>query len=219
MERAKPNRTKKARRSGRKRRGQNAPDVMMIHRAPRYLPLCDKHRVALDYASTRTLTGILAFTQDRIDLFDVGSKVPKYWNQLFALYRYAFIQGVEVTVEISNTAANAGTVCLAESNSTDFGTNTMVRLTDTPRSKWSQCIPAGNHSVITLKYTTSGEAQIGRKVQQDVNYWTQIATPPSVAFLPLLAVGYEPATIGLPFTGIYTLRVRYHISYFTLNPQ
>jgi len=212
-------RTKKARKAGRRRRGRAAPNAMMIHRAPGYLPLCDKHRIALDYASTRTLLGVGVFAQDRIDLFDVGSKVPKYWNQVFGLYRWAFIQGVEVTVEMSNTAANSFTVCLAESNSTDFATNTMVRLTDTPRSKWSQCIPAGNHSVVTLKYTTSGESLLGRPVQQDVNYWTQIATPPSVAYLPLLAVGYEPATIGLPFTGIYTLRVRYHVSYFTLNPQ
>jgi len=218
MEHAKQKSPKKRanRRRGKKR---SAPDAMMIHRSIRYLPLTDKHRVALDYASTRTLTGVLAFTQDRIDVFDVGSKVPKYWNQFFGLYRYAFIQGVEVTVQLSNIALNAFTVTVAESNTTDFATNTMNRLVDTPRSKWSQCIPAGNKSVVTLKYTASGESLIGRPVQQDINYWTQVGGGPSVTYLPLLAVGYEPAGIGLPFTAIYTLKLRYHISYFTLNPQ
>jgi len=116
-------------------------------------------------------------------------------------------------------AANAFTVCVAESNTTDFAANTMPRLVDTPRSKWTQCIPAGNKSVVTKTYTTSGESLIGRSVQQDINYWTQVGGGPSVSYLPIIAVAWEPAGIGLPFSAIYTLRVRYHVSFFTLNPQ
>jgi len=175
--------------------------------------------VALDYFSTRNLALVAAFTQDLIGVFDVTTKVPKYWNQYFSLYRYAFLTGVEVIAEFANVLNNPFNVVLAETNTTDQPTNTMTKLVDTPRSQFGQCIPAGNRSVIKFKHHVSGQDMIGRKVEQDINYWAQIASGPSLSYLPLLSVAFEPTQIGFPFTAVYTLKVRYHISFFTLNPQ
>lgn len=192
---------------------------MLKHVAPNFSPLFDRLKVRLEHTQTRNLVAVGAYSQIVFGVFDCGSFVPKYWNQLFALYRWGFVHGITVVAEASNIGANAFSFALGETNSTDSPTLTMAKLTQTPRTLWKQCIPAGNHSVVTHRKSVNGETQVGHKCAQDVNFWTQVSSPPSVAYLPQLALAWEPTTLAAPFTAIVTVKYYLDVEFFTLNPQ
>jgi hypothetical protein len=161
----------------------------------------------------------LAFQAIDLGIFDPQSRLPRYWNQLLALYRYAFIHTIHVKVEFTNIGSRPFTVGIAETNSNDYPAITMKILSETPRSKWTQCTTSGNKADVILNYVATGEKLIGEKVRQDHDYWMTSGGAVSIPYLPKLAVGYESTTLGTPMDAIRTLRVWYDIEFFTLNPQ
>jgi len=192
---------------------------MVQHRIRPFNPLYDKMKVRLEYTNTRPLNAIAFFSTDTIGLFDPLGKTPKYWTQMFALYRFAFIHQVTVHIEMSNIGLNPFSCVIAETNTTDYPGATMPLLAQTPRAQYKQVITGGNHSVAILHYQTSGEAVTGTKRYEDEQYWTTLATPPSVAYLPILAVGFEPTLGGAsPFNSILMYRIWYDVEFATLKP-
>jgi len=124
-----------------------------------------------------------------------------------------------VQIEAANVGANPFTIAIGETNTVDSPALTMKILAETPRTVWTQCIGGGNHSVVKLSRTATGESLIGRRVRQDSDYFCQVGTFPSVAYLPLLAVGWEPTVLAAPFNAIVTTRYFLDVEFFTLNPQ
>jgi hypothetical protein len=175
--------------------------------------------VKLDYTATTNINGLLAFQAIDLGVFDVQSRIPRYWNQLFALYRYAFIHAVHVKVEFVNIGTRPFTVGISETNSNDYPAITMKILSETPRSKWTQCTTSGNKTDINLNYVANGERLVGQKVRPDHDYWCTVGAGPAVAYLPKLAVGYESTTIGTPMDAIRIIKIWYDIEFHTLNPQ
>jgi len=193
--------------------------TMLPHRAPMYKPLSDRYKVRLGYTTTRNLNIINVFQGFTYGVFDVGGNVPKYWNQFFALYRYAYIHGIQVKAEYANIGVNSFSCALGESNSTDSPALTMKKLSETPRTQWKQCIPNGNHAVVSFNRSVNGAALVGHQVSSDQDYFTQLAIPPSVPFLPQLVLAHEPTVLAAPFSAILTVSYYIDVEFFTLNPQ
>jgi len=191
---------------------------MYKHNAPFYKPLFDRLRVRLEYFGTINLTNILAFQGRTFGLFDCGSFVPKYWNQLFALYRYALVHGITVKAEFVNIGTAAFNACIAESNTTDSPTTNMKELMETPRTVAKQSYPGGNRSDIVLTRSASGLSLVGHSITSSNAYWTQLGVPPTVDYLPQLIVGFEPTVLAAPFSAVLTLRYYLDCEFFTLNP-
>jgi hypothetical protein len=176
-------------------------------------------KLRLDYTATTPISPLLAFGSVNFGVFDPLTRTPRYYAQMFALYRYAFVHSIDVHVEMVNTGSKPFTVALAETNTDDFPSLTMKILSETPKAKWSQVTINGNKTDVSLRYHADGQAIRGTKLRQDSAYWLTAATGISVPYLPELALGYESTTLGTPMEAIRTIRIYYNIEFFTLNPQ
>lgn len=149
----------------------------------------------------------------------VGARVPKYWGNYFGIYKYAFIEAVHMQIEIVNVGANAGTVALAEGNSIDSVSVDMNELARTPRSIVKTSYPGGNHSVISIGYVARTSQIMGRNVSNDQPFWTLENTGPTAPVLPLLVLGWQPVVALTTFAVAWTIKIRYDLSFFSINPQ
>jgi hypothetical protein len=148
-----------------------------------------------------------------------GLLIPKYWNELFGIYKYAYIHAAHFKFDLGNIGAGPISVVLAEGNTVDSVSATMPELAQTPRNQFTQLIPAGNHSVVTFNKTAVAKNMVGHKVEDSSGFWITGGAPPTAPVLPVLALGWESTVFAGSSTLTITVTVKYDISYFSLNPQ
>lgn len=174
------------------------------------------HRVALTWSGTYNLN-ISTFTNDIYGVVNPGSRVPKYWNEFFGIYKYAYLEGVAYKFEFLSTSPSRPVrVVIAESNTTDVTPTTFLELSETPRAKTKVMIPGGNHDVVYLNKTTTGHAIMGHKLEDDEAFWNTFSGPPAAPIQPVVCVGFEPL-VPSTCTIFYQVTVKYSIKFFTLN--
>jgi hypothetical protein len=164
---------------------------------------------------------LIGFNTQILNLLDLTNPAdqPKHFGNLRALYKNCFVQGVKLTIQLSNIAAQSFTAVLAECPASQSALVTLKDLIDMPRSQYKLCIPNGNKSVVTFRKSESTSALVGKNISQLDDYWMMNGSPPTVSDVPVLILGYQTTNPGLAISGNIALKIEYHIQWFTLNPQ
>jgi len=177
----------------------------------------DQLRIALQWNGTFSTIGSGTFVAQNFGIASPGLNLPKYWAQYFGIYKYAVIEKVTLTLEVANIGGRPMRVVLAESNTQDVTPTDYLELSETPHAVARTVIPAGNHSVVTLKRSTSAAAIMGHKVEDDEAWWNTVAGPPAAPIQPLLVVGFEPILAATTIDYTHQVRIIYDVKFFTLN--
>lgn len=173
-------------------------------------------RIALKYSGTVS-TSVNVFGADRFGVAGVGTRIPKYWDQFFAIYKYAYIEAVEFKFQISESNGRPLRIVLAESNTQDVTPTTFLELAQTPRSIQKQVVTGGNHSVVIVNKKTNAKAILGHMLEDDDQYWNTQLAGPTAGVLPLMVLGYEPIVALSVCQMNYMVEIVYHLKYFALN--
>jgi hypothetical protein len=176
----------------------------------------DQFRIALKYSGTVN-TSVIAFGADVFGVAGPGVRLPKYWNQYFGIYKYAYIESTTFQFQVTETNGRPLRVVVAESNSIDITPTNYLELAQTPRAIQKQVISGGNHSVVNIRYTTKAEAIMGHKLEDDIEYWNTVSSGPSAFVLPVLVLGYEPIVPASVCAMTYQVLITYNLKFFTLN--
>jgi len=176
----------------------------------------DQLRVALKWSGTYE-QNIGSFVETVYGVSNPGTRIPKYWNEYFGIYKYAYIEAIQISFQISNLEEKPLRVVVAESNTADVVPTTFLELAETPRSIQKQVIKGGNHSVVTIHRNTTAAAIMGHRLEDDEAFWNQAAIVPPAPIQPVVVLGMEPILAG---SGAYVsqmVTVIYHVKFFTLN--
>jgi hypothetical protein len=146
-----------------------------------------------------------------------GLNIPKYWAQFFGIYKYAVIERITITIEVANIGGRPMRIVMAESNTADVLPTNYLELAQTPRAKTRTVIPGGNHSVVTMAYSTTASAIMGHKLEDDQQYWNTVSSGPSAPILPLVVLGFEPIVPASTIDYTHQVRIKYDLKFFTLN--
>jgi hypothetical protein len=178
----------------------------------------DKYRVQLNYIESASYSGT-TFNNVLYGVSGTGARIPKYWGNYFSIYKYAYIDAVHFKFEIVNIGTRPGTIALAEGNTIDSVSVNMEELARTPRALYKTSVIDGNHSVVNMSYTARAAQIMGHKLDNDEQYWTRESTGPTAPVLPVMVLGWQPLVTGTTFDVSWTLRIRYDLSFFSINPQ
>jgi len=177
----------------------------------------DSCNIELLWNGTYNTTASAVFTSQIFGVINPGLNLPKYWNQFFGIYKYAYIQRVTYTIEVANVGGRPMRFVLAESNTQDVTPTTYLELSQTPRAKTRMVVPGGNHSVCTVSHSTTGEAIMGHRLEDDITCWNTLAGPPTTAIQPVVVLGFEPILPASVIDYTWQVKIRYDIKFFTLN--
>jgi len=181
-----------------------------------YLPVADQHHAKLTWNGTYT-TLVSVFSAFPYGVAAPGIRIPKYWDQYFAFYKFAYIECVHISIEMMNVDLRPIRVVLAESNTQDILPTTFLELAETPRSVTKVSSQGGNHQIVYLKRSTRASAILGHKLEDDSAFWNTQLGAPTAGILPVMVLGIEPIIAGSACTVAYTVTVKYDIKFFTLN--
>jgi hypothetical protein len=198
-----------------RKNGKNST-VTLARKTPLYRLPSDQHHVALKWSGTYDIN-IGGFQEQIYGIASPGSRLPKYWTQFFGIYKYCYLESVDLTFQIANLEEKPLRVVLAESNTIDVAPTTFLELAETPRSIQKQILKGGNHSVVTIRRHTSASAIMGHKLEDDEGYWNQEALVPTAPVLPVMVLGMEPILAGSGAYVSIVVNVIYSIKFFTLN--
>jgi len=173
-------------------------------------------RIALRDSATFNQS-VPSFTALNFGLAGPGIRIPKYWDQYFAIYKYAYIESVEFKFEITETNNRPMRVVLAESNTQDVVPTNFLELSETPRAIQKMVILGGNQSVVRMNKKTSAEAVMGHKLEDDSSWWNTQLAGPTAAPQPLVVLGLEPIVAASVSNAVIQVVITYNLKYFTLN--
>jgi len=108
-------------------------------------------------------------------------------------------------------------VVVAESNTNDVTPTSYLELAQTPRAKTRLVIPGGNHSVVKIAHSTTGEAIMGHRLEDDIEFWNTVAGAPTAPIQPLIVLGFEPIIPATVIDYTWQVKIKYDIKFFTLN--
>lgn len=183
----------------------------------KYILPPDQQRVALKWSGTFN-EDISSFTSFLYGVVNPGTKIPKYWDQYFGIYKYAYIEKTQFQFQISSVGDNRPIrVVLAESNTQDVTPTTFLELAETPRSKQKILQQGGNHAVVILNHTTKGDSIMGHRLEDDEAFWNTQSGAPVAPIQPLVALGLETVVPGGGAQVNWMVTITYHIKFFTLN--
>jgi len=189
----------------------------IMPRSFRYPLVADQQRVALRWSGTFE-TNVSSFVYALYGVAGPGTRIPKYWDQYFGIYKYAYIESVSFKFEIVNVKDDCPLrVVLAETNSQDVVPTTFLELAETPRAVQKISMSDGNRSVVILNKSTKSQAIMGHKLEDDEAYWCTKAAGPTAPILPMCAVAFEPIVSGSGTHIAYLVTINYSIKFFTLN--
>lgn len=178
--------------------------------------LGDQFRVSLRYSATVNIS-VTTFANVVWGLAGPGLALPKYWNEIFAIYKYAYIENVAFQFQITETNSRPLRVVIAESNTQDVTPTNYLELAQTPRSVQKLVISGGNQAVVNLRYKTSAQAVMGHKLEDDEQFWNTVGAGPGAPIQPLLVLAYEPVVPLSVCNMSYQVTITYGIKFFTLN--
>lgn len=205
-----------SRRRRNNRQSARTSTVTMSRRINYTLPT-DQKKVALKWSGTYVLD-VGSYIQENYGVIGPGSRIPKYWNEFFGIYKYCYIEGVHFTFEVASTRPDVPfRLALAETNTDNVTPTSYLELAETPRSITRQVFPGGNHSVCKFSYHTRGSAIMGHRLEDDKESWNTVAAGPSLAIQPLMALGIEPIISGSGAQVTILVTIQYDLKYFTLN--
>lgn len=182
-----------------------------------YAQPSDQARISLIFSGTYNTSASGVFVSQNFGVAGPGINIPKYWGQFFGIYKYAVIEQVALRIEVANIGVRPMRFVLAESNTADVLPTSYLELAQTPRAQTRTVIPAGNHSVVTLNYSTTPKAILGHQFEDDTEYWNTVSAGPSAAVLPLLVLGFEPIIAASTIDYTHQVKIVYSVKFFTLN--
>jgi len=206
---------KQAKKSKKQQHPKKSTAVTMP-RSMSYSPVSDQHHAKLTWTGTFSSV-ITTFSNVNFGIVNPGTRIPKYWDQFFAFYKFAYIECVHLSIEMVNLDVRPLRVVLAESNTDDVVPTTFLELSETPRAKLKIASQGGNHQVVYLRAATRGSAILGHKLEDDSAFWNTQTGAPTAATQPLLVLGLEPIMAGSACNVSYTVTLKYDIKFFTLN--
>jgi len=210
---------KKTRRSKRSRfspANAGSQSIAFPRKAPLYRLIPDQFHTKLRWSGTYTLTAS-TFGSQNYGLSDFGTRIPKYSDQFFAIYKYSYIEAVQFTFEVVCLDVRPARLVLAESNTVDVTPTSFLELSETPRAKTVVVSQGGNHQVVKLNRTSRAMAVVGHRLEDDENFWLTQAAGPTAPVLPLMVFGYEPIIAGSVANLQLLVTATYSLKYFTLN--
>lgn len=160
---------------------------------------------------------ISAFTSQNFGVANPGLNLPKYWNEYFGIYKYAYVEKTDFMFQIAVLDNRPFRAVIAESNSADVLPTSFLELAETPRSTQKLLLPAGNHAVVTVRKATTAQAIMGHRLEDDEAWWNTQAGPPAAPVQPLVVLGLEPILPGGTAQLSYMVTIVYHMKFFTLN--
>jgi len=181
-----------------------------------YALLGDQFHVSLRYSGTFN-QNVAGFGNTNFGVAGVGTSIPKYWNEIFRIYKYAYLESVAFQFQITETNNRPMRVVVAESNTQDVLPTSYLELAETPRSVQKLVISGGNQAVVNIRHKTSARAIMGHTLEDDDTYWSTVGAGPTASLQPLLVLGYEPVIPASVCNMSYQLTITYCIKYFTLN--
>lgn len=190
--------------------------VARMSKNPSYAVPQDRFRVSLMYSGTVN-TNVTVFANDNFGVAGVGLRIPKYWNQYFAMYKYCYLEAVSFQFHITETNGRPLRIVVAESNTLDVTPTSYLELAQTPRSVQKLVISGGNQSVVSISKKVAASRIMGHKLEDDDTYWSTQGAGPSAPVQPLLVLGYEPVIPASVCNMSYQVSIQYHLKYFTLN--
>jgi len=190
--------------------------VTLTRKAPMYRLPSDQFRTALKWSGTYDIQ-IGSFTEQIYGICSPGTRIPKYWDQYFGIYKYAYLESVDLNFQVANLEEKPLRVVLAESNTLDVTPTTFLELAETPRSIQKQVLKGGNHSVVNLHRHTSASAIMGHKLEDDEKFWNQQGFVPTAPVQPVVVLGLEPILAGSGAYVSIVVSVVYNLKFFTLN--
>jgi len=186
-------------------------------RSIRYRLPSDQHRVALRWSGTYELD-VGGFTEQVYGVLNPGSRIPKYWDQYFGIWKYAYVECVHFTFEIASVRENTPMrIVFAESNTADVVPTSYLELAETPRAITRQVYPGGNQSVVKFTRSTTAKAIMGHTLEDDKESWNTQVGPPSLTIQPVAVLGLEPILSGSGTQASVIVTITYDLKYFTLN--
>ena len=192
--------------------------MLSMPRNPKsYVQPSDQTRVSLIFSGTYNTSASGVFVNQNFGVAGPGLNIPKYWGQYFGIYKYAVIERVTLRIEVANIGVRPMRFVLAESNTADVLPTSYLELAQTPRAQTRTVIPSGNHSVVTLNYSTTPKAILGHQFEDDIAYWNTVSSGPSATVQPLLVLGFEPIVAASTVDYTHQVKIEYSIKFFTLN--
>lgn len=188
----------------------------LTRRAPVYRPVSDQTHINLRWSGTYDLSAA-SFGTQLYGLSDFGLRIPKYSNEFYAMYKYAYIDAVHLTFEVVCIDVRPARLVLAESNNIDVTPTSFLELSETPRARTTVVSQGGNHQVVKLSKTTRASAVMGHRLEDDEQFWMTQLSPPTAPTQPLMVFGYEPIIAGSTVNLQLLVTVVYSLKYFTLN--
>jgi len=177
----------------------------------------DQHHVALRWSGTYELD-IPTFVEQVYGVLGPGSRIPKYWNQYFGIWKYAYLMGIHFTFEIASTKVDQPLrIVFAESNTEDVVPTSYLELAETPRAVTRQVYPGGNQSVVKFSRSTTASAIMGHRLEDDKESWNTVSLAPSLAIQPVAVLGLEPIISGGATQATIIVTIQYDVKFFTLN--
>jgi len=191
--------------------------AVTLPRQMNYRVPSDQHHVALRWSGTYELD-IPTFVEQVYGVLGPGSRIPKYWNQYFGIWKYAYLMGIHFTFEIASTKVDQPLrIVFAESNTEDVVPTSYLELAETPRAVTRQVYPGGNQSVVKFSRSTTASAIMGHRLEDDKESWNTVSLAPSLAIQPVAVLGLEPIISGGATQATIIVTIQYDVKFFTLN--
>jgi hypothetical protein len=185
-------------------------------KAPLYRPPSDQFHVNLTWSGTYDFN-VASFQNENYGLSSYGTRVPKYSDQFFGIYKYAYIDAVHFTFEIVCLELKPVRLVLAESNTQDVTPTSFLELSETPRARSVIASQGGNHQVVKLQRTSRASAVVGHRLEDDEQFWITQPSGPVAPIQPLMVFGFEPILSGTTANIAVLVTVVYSMKFFTLN--
>jgi len=199
-----------------KKAPQRNPPTTIMRRTPLFQTIPDVYRVKLTWNGIYQ-EDIGSFQEQVFGVASPGVRIPKYWTQYLAIYKYAYIEAVHFNIRLTVTKPDPVRAVFAESNSQDVVPTSFTELAETPRAITKILSQNSNSTTVVINRTTRASAIMGHYLEDDEAFWNTLATPPSAPIQPVACLGLDLALLSGGSQMVHMVTITYSVKFFTLN--